>query len=59
MKSDAPQKVLNKPTKITISVNFNRKNFDALKRYESTEVDRKTWLHFHLELACKPKRPKR
>ena len=21
------------------------KNFDALKRYESTEVDRKTWLH--------------
>ena len=20
-------------------------NFDALKRYESTEVDRRTWLH--------------
>ena len=28
--------------------NFNQfytENFDALKRYESTEVDRKTWLH--------------
>ena len=30
---------------ITISVNFNTENFDALKRYESTEVDRRTWLH--------------
>ena len=30
---------------ITISVNFNTENFDALKHYESTEVDRRTWLH--------------
>ena len=30
---------------ITISINFNTENFDALKRYESTEVDRRTWLH--------------
>ena len=30
---------------ITISINFNAENFDALKRYESTEVDRRTWLH--------------
>ena len=25
--------------------NFKPENFDALKRYESTEVDRRTWLH--------------
>ena len=31
--------------KITISINFNTDNFDALKRHESTEVDRRTWLH--------------
>ena len=30
---------------ITFSVNFNTENFDSLKRYESTEVDRRTWLH--------------
>ena len=30
---------------ITISNNFNTENFDALKRYESAEVDRRTWLH--------------
>ena len=24
---------------------FHTENFDALKRYESTEVDRTTWLH--------------
>ena len=24
---------------------FSTENFDALKRYESTEVDRRTWLH--------------
>ena len=24
---------------------FNTENFDVLKRYESTEVDRRTWLH--------------
>ena len=35
----------NKPIIITILVNFNTENFDALKRYESTEIDRKTWLH--------------
>ena len=28
----------------TISNNFNTNNFDALKRYESTEVDCRTWL---------------
>ena len=35
--------------KITISIIFNhflsRKIFDALKRYKSTEVDRRNWLH--------------
>ena len=30
---------------ITILSNFNKENFDALKGYESTEVDRRTWLH--------------
>ena len=34
-----------KTLKITISVDFITVNFDALKRYESTEVDRRTWLH--------------
>ena len=24
---------------------FNADNFDALKRYESTEIDRRTWLY--------------
>ena len=28
-----------------MSVNFNTENFDALKHYESTEVERRTWLH--------------
>ena len=28
-----------------MSINFNTEHFDALKRYESTEVDRRTWLH--------------
>ena len=31
--------------KITISIKFDTDNFDALKRYESTEVDRRNWLH--------------
>ena len=31
--------------KITISSKFNTEDFDALKRYESTEVDRRTWLY--------------
>ena len=53
LKSDAP-KVSNQASAkwdglinpgITISVNFNTENFDALKRYESTEVDRRTCLH--------------
>ena len=30
---------------MTISDNFYTENFDALKRYESNEVDRRTWLH--------------
>ena len=33
------------PTKLQISINFNTENFDARKRYESTQVDRRTWLH--------------
>ena len=28
-----------------MSINFNTEYRDALKRYESTEVDRRTWLH--------------
>ena len=35
----------NKPTKLQFLVNFNTENFDAIKRYKSTEVDRRTWLH--------------
>ena len=35
----------NKPTKLQFQSIFHTENFDALKRYESTEVYRKTWLH--------------
>ena len=35
----------NQPTKLQFQSIFNTENFDALKRYESTEVDRRTWLH--------------
>ena len=35
----------NKPTTLQFLVNLNTENFDALKRYESTEFDRRTWLH--------------
>ena len=35
----------NKPTKLQFQSILNTENFDALKRYESTEVDRRTWLH--------------
>ena len=28
-----------------ISINFNTANLDALKRYKSTKVDRRTWLY--------------
>ena len=31
--------------KIINSINFKTDNFDALKRYESTEGDRRIWLH--------------
>ena len=34
-----------KTPKNTILINFNMENFDALIRYESTEADRRTWLH--------------
>ena len=34
----------NKPTKLKFQ-SILKQNFDALKRYESTEVDRRTWLH--------------
>ena len=40
-----PKWMVSKTHKITISVNFKTGNFDALKHYESTEVDRTTWLH--------------
>ena len=33
------------PQKLHFLNNFKTENFDALKRYESTEVDRRTWLH--------------
>ena len=37
---------VNKPTKLQFqSILINTENFDALKHYESTEVDRRTWLH--------------
>ena len=35
----------NIPTKLQFISILNTDNFDALKRYESTEVDRTTWLH--------------
>ena len=34
-----------KTHKITILISLNTENFYALKRYESTDVDRRTWLH--------------
>ena len=40
-----PNGMVYKTHKITISVNVNTENFDALKRYKSTEVDQRTWLH--------------
>ena len=43
-KYNAKPQPTNKPY-YTISVNFNTENFYALKRYESNEVDRRTWLH--------------
>ena len=30
---------------MTIATIFNTENFDALKRYEATEVDRRSWPH--------------
>ena len=35
----------NKPTKLQFQSILKGKLFDALKRYESTEVERRTWLH--------------
>ena len=40
-----PKGMVYKTDKITISINYSTDNFDALKRYEPTEVDRRTWLH--------------
>ena len=34
-----------KTHKITTLIKFNKEILDVLKRYESTEVDRRTWLH--------------
>ena len=34
----------NKPTKLAISVSIITEKFDSLKRYELTEVDRRTLL---------------
>ena len=33
-------------------MNFKRGNFDALKRYKSTEVDRRTWLFNFVFMEC-------
>ena len=38
----------NKPTSLQFQSILNTENFDALKHYESTEADRRTWLHVHL-----------
>ena len=35
----------NKPTKLQFQSISNTEKIDALKRYESTEVDRRTWQH--------------
>ena len=35
--------------KIKILIDFNTENFDALKRYKSTEDDRRIWLHVHVD----------
>ena len=35
----------NKPTKLQFQSIFKPENFDALKRFESTKVDPRTWLH--------------
>ena len=35
----------NKPTKFQFQSILTQKKIDALERYESTEVDRRTWLH--------------
>ena len=34
-----------KPTRVQFQSILTRENFDALKCYESTEIDRRTWLH--------------
>ena len=33
-------------------MNLKNRQFDALKRYESTEVDRRTWLQVPWETLC-------
>ena len=35
----------NKPTKLQVLTILNAEKFSALKRFESTEVDRRTWIH--------------
>ena len=35
----------NKPTKLQFQTILNTENLMLSKRYESTEVDRRTWLH--------------
>ena len=40
-----PKGWCNEPTKLKFVSILNTENFDALQSYESTEVDRRTWLH--------------
>ena len=40
--------VFNKPTKLQFQRILTKENLMLSKRYESTEVDRRTWLHVHL-----------
>ena len=42
--AEAKRDDVKKTHKITMLIKFNTENVDALKRYESTEVDRRTWL---------------
>ena len=40
-----PTGMCNKPTQLQFQSTLNTENFDDPKRYVSTGLDRKTWLH--------------
>ena len=42
----------NKPTKLHFQCILTRKILMLSKRYESTKVDRRTWLHVFIESTC-------